>query len=97
MGSKYATRMKFDGFKVIKSREITEDRDGDSRSYLVTVAAPARTTPRALKCRLRRAYNTYCQHAYDCCGRWYATAHTFTLRKSKSGEWTFELSYSCNI
>jgi len=88
------------GIKVIKTREVGYDPEGhfdDGRTFLLTIAAPARTSPRLIKRVLRREYNTYCQHEHDCCGRWYATVYTASLRRSKSGEWTVPVAYHCNV
>ena len=81
------------GFKVIKRRDITDHTDdhglNESHTELVTIAAPPRMDIRLLKERIEDEFNTHCQHSYDCCGHWYSTAYTHTLRRNKSGEYRF--------
>jgi hypothetical protein len=85
--------------KVLKMKEITRDEDDsfESRYFSATLGGPAAASVNQIKRALREYYDTSCHHEHDCCGRWYTTVYTHTLKRIKSGEWTVRLHYYCNV
>lgn len=84
--------------RLLKSKEIVREDDWpESRRFVLTLGGPARTNIDKLKRALAEEFNTSCHHAHDCCGRWYTTVYTHTLRRLKSGTWTVRVAYDCNV
>lgn len=86
-------------YRVIKTRVLNRecDEDGDSIGILLTLAVPARASIPDLKAQLRKDYDTFCQHDYDCCGHMYYSIYDPSMRRNKSGEYRVVLSGSRNV
>jgi hypothetical protein len=74
-----------------------KDDNGESMYQILTLKIDPRIPVRELKDALRYTLDTHCQHSYDCCGNWYRSVYTHTLRRAKRREWHVEVVWYKNV
>jgi len=87
--------------KVINNLRLAPADKGEeyeeSWNNLITLAGPARTNIKRLKEAIREEFRYGCCCEHDCCGHTFGYAYTHTLRRIKSGTWTFRMHHAVNI
>lgn len=84
--------------KILKQREIeAQNNDGDS-TVLYTVKVPRYLRNRdEVKRYLRGIFHMSCNCSHDCCGHFFSSVWTKSLRNTKRREFTIEVAYRRNV
>jgi hypothetical protein len=70
----------------------------DSRHFILTFKSKLRERDiNDIRVALWDTFETHCHHSYDCCGHWYRSVYTSTLRRVKRDEWIVEVTMYQNV
>lgn len=82
---KYRCTERKDGSpKFLSYSRFRESNNGESGSRTVLLKLPVGWDLEDLQLWAEDSFNTWCQHPYDCCGRWYRTMYTYNAKRVKS-------------